>query len=888
MRCLDLEQLLDKLNKPCEQALDGALGASVRRTNYSVEVEHLLSQILELPGTDFRKVCANYGVDADRLNAQLVKRLDRLKRGNAEAPRYSERLLELVEQAWLIASVDFGCRRIATGHVLCALFADEQYAHFAELTELKGVPMPQAQANLAELTAGSFESDAEAAVSSHDASVGPLAEGARPDADETALGQFTVDLTQQARVGEIDPVQGRDAEVRQIIDILLRRRQNNPILTGEAGVGKTAVVEGFARRVASGDVPTPLKAAAVKTLDLGALEAGASVKGEFERRLKAVIEEVAASPTPIILFIDEAHNLIGAGGQSGQGDAANLLKPALARGQLRTIAATTWAEYKKFFEKDAALSRRFQVVEVAEPDELAAIRMMTGLLPMLEEHHGVTVSTEAVDAAVKLSSRYVSGRQLPDKSVSVLDTTCARIALSQSATPAAVEDATRRVEWLETSLGILRREAETGSDRAESIASTEQELNEAREAADDLNARWDREKQIASEVIQLHNGLRSALEDQEEQSPPDRDELRTQLSDARQRLADLQGERPLVHPMVDGQAVAETIESWTGIPVGRMVADEVQTLLALQSEMQRAIIGQDHALSIIADRVTTARAQMADPRAPIGVFLLCGTSGVGKTETAVTLANLLYGGEQNMTVINMSEFKEEHKVSLLMGSPPGYVGYGEGGVLTEAVRRKPYSVVLLDEIEKAHPGVQEVFFQVFDKGSMRDGEGREVDFRNTLIIMTTNAATDFIMNLCSDADTAPSPDGFVSAVFPELLKAFKPAFLGRTTLVPYYPLSDDVLRVIIGLRLRKVAQRVQDHYQARFEYDDAVVDRIAERCTESDTGARRIEDILKGRVLPGMSRRFLQAVADGESFASVRLGVADDGSFSYSLSDDEN
>jgi len=659
----------------------------------------------------------------------------------------------------------------------------------------------------------------------------------------------------------------------------------------------------------AGDVPPSLQKVAIRTLDLGLLQAGAGVRGEFENRLKSVINEVKASPIPVVLFIDEAHALIGAGGGGGQSDAANLLKPALARGELRTIAATTWAEYKKYFEKDAALTRRFQVVKVEEPPEPIALEMIQGLSRTLEQHHGVLIRHAALVEAVKLSSRYITGRQLPDKAVSLLDTACARIGLSQTATPPAVEDCQRRIDHLDITVEILEREAAIGADHREALTRLHQEKRDAEAEMEMLRKRWQTERQLVQSIQALRSkldagsaaavadssveapGSRSAPgseaatlpADESEPQAIEREQIQQQLREAELQLQQLQGEHPLVFPEVNSHAVAETVASWTGIPVGRMLSNEIDTILHLEARMGESIVGQGHALQRIAYAIRTSRANMSDPRTPIGVFLMVGMSGVGKTETAVTLANLLYGGEQNMTVINMSEFKEEHKVSLLMGSPPGYVGYGEGGVLTEAVRRRPYSVVLLDEMEKAHPGVQDVFYQVFDKGTMKDGEGRDIDFKNTVIIMTTNAATDFIKDLCADPDLWPEPEGFVSAVFPELLKTFKPAFLGRLTIVPYYPLPDDVMRKIITLKLSKISGRIQEHYGAELDYGPEVVDMIAQRCTEVDTGARNVDHILTRTVLPELSAEFLTCLSEGKAIRGVRLSGADDGSFRYDV-----
>jgi type VI secretion system protein VasG len=683
-----------------------------------------------------------------------------------------------------------------------------------------------------------------------------------------------------------------------VVDILTRRRQNNPILTGEAGVGKTAVVEGFALRIAQGDVPPALKDVIIRTLDLGLLQAGAGVKGEFENRLKSVIEEVKASPKPIIVFIDEAHQLIGAGGSAGQGDAANLLKPALARGELRTIAATTWAEYKKYFEKDAALTRRFQVVKVEEPSEPLAIAMVRGIVDTLEKHHRIRILDEAVEAAVKLSARFIPSRQLPDKAVSLIDTACARVAMSQAAMPAPLEDRVRRIELIDTELAILDREMAAGADHGAKKGELLEERYKADEDRKALESRWEEEKVLASEIADLRtaieapdpapaaadsNGDAASAAPAPAAPPIDKDALRARLAEATGKLHALQGETPLVFPVVDGQAVAEIVESWTGVPAGRMQSDEINTVLNLREAMGRRIVGQDHALEAVAQAIRTSRAKLTDPRKPIGVFLMVGTSGTGKTETALTLADLLYGGEQNMTTINMTEFKEEHKVSLLMGSPPGYVGYGEGGILTEAVRRRPYSVVLLDEMEKAHPGVQDVFFQVFDKGNMKDGEGRDIDFKNTVLIMTSNAGTDLIAKLFADPDTAPDAAGLAEALRPELAKYFKPAFLGRVTLVPYFPLSDEVIRQIVVLQLNRIARRVKEAYRATFEYDPALVETIAARCTESSSGARNIENILSRTLLPELSAEVLARLAEGSAISRVSVGIEPSGSFRYTL-----
>ncbi len=895
MTQVDLKQLIGKLNDLGRRNLEAAAGLCLSRTNYNVEIEHWFSKLLEPTQTDLTAILRQFEIDPSRLNADLTRAIDRLKTGNSRSPALSPDLVTLVRTAWLIASVDYGSPAIRTGHLLIALLTEESLQHLRGISkELDKISLESLRKNLVALTNDSPEADEPSAPAGKAAgSAAPGAAGAKPSAvsKTPALDQYTIDLTARAKAGQLDPVLGRDSEIRQVIDILTRRRQNNPILTGEAGVGKTAVVEGFALRIAAGDVPPSLANVAVRTLDMGLLQAGAGVKGEFENRLKSVISEVKGSTTPIILFIDEAHTLIGAGGAAGQNDAANLLKPALARGELRTIAATTWAEYKKYFEKDAAMARRFQVVKVEEPDEATAVAMMRGLTETLEKHHQVRIMNEAVVDAVKLSSRYISGRQLPDKSVSLLDTTCARIGLSRSSTPPPIEDCRRQIDQIKVSMGILQRETVTGGDHHEQIEQLKSQQADAETRLKALEERWEQEKELVNKINDLRQKLEQSVAAQTQPAgatapaPTESEiaQLKTDLATSEKQLRDLQGEEPLVHPCVNSQAVAETVAAWTGIPVGRMVSDEIKTVLHLRDHMERSIIGQAHALERIAQSIRTSRANLSDPRTPIGVFLLAGTSGVGKTETAITLAELLYGGEQNMTVINMSEFKEEHKVSLLMGSPPGYVGYGEGGVLTEAVRRKPYSVVLLDEMEKAHPGVQDIFYQVFDKGNMKDGEGRDIDFKNTVIMMTTNAGTDLIKSLCSDPDTAPDPDQFVEAVFPELLKTFKPAFLGRVTIIPYYPLRDDVLKQIIRLKLGKVGRRVQEHYRATFTYTPELIETIAERCTEVDTGARNIDHILTRSLLPDLSAEFLARMADGKEIHGVEVGVGEDGRFTYAI-----
>jgi type VI secretion system protein VasG len=878
MASVDLKSLVGRLNDTCRRALEAAAGLTLSRSHYNVEIEHYLLALADRTDTDFAAILKHYGVDTARFAADIGKALDRSKTGNARAPSLSPEIVELAKQAWLLGSIELGANRVRSGHIILALVSDETLARRAREAsgQFARIPADQLKRDYNAICGNTPESQA-AAPSGAAGSEAAGGGDAPPATGGTALDQFTTDLTAKAKAGKIDPILGRDTEIRQMVDILTRRRQNNPILTGEAGVGKTAVVEGLAVKIASGDVPPALQGVVLRTLDLGLLQAGAGVKGEFENRLKSVIDEVKGSPKPIILFIDEAHTLIGAGGAAGTGDAANLLKPALARGTLRTIAATTWSEYRQYFEKDPALTRRFQPVNVDEPDVAIAVAMIRGLVGTLEKHHKVRILDEAVSEAVKLSARYIPSRQLPDKAVSLIDTACARVAMSQAAIPAQIEDRRRRVELINTELGIIDREMAAGADftvRRDEI-SAEKTLAEGELV--ELDLRWAKEKELATQIAEI----RGQVEKPEDTG--DKDALRAKLAALGGELRELQGEHPLVHPVVDGQAVAEIVESWTGIPAGRMRGDEIRTVLHLKDAMESRVVGQPHALEAVAQAIRTSRAGLTDPRKPIGVFLMVGTSGVGKTETALTLAELLYGGEQNLTTINMTEFKEEHKVSLLMGSPPGYVGYGEGGILTEAVRRKPYSVVLLDEMEKAHPGVQDVFFQVFDKGNMKDGEGRDIDFKNTVIIMTSNAATDLMTKLTADPETMPDADGLAAALRPELMKYFKPAFLGRVTVVPYFPLPDAIIKRIVGLQLNRIRKRVLESYRAGFDWDPALVDAIAARCTEASSGARNVENILSRTLLPELSAEVLAHLAEGRQVGGIRVGLAPDGGFEYKV-----
>ncbi|MBV8410759.1 MAG: type VI secretion system ATPase TssH [Alphaproteobacteria bacterium] len=884
MRAIELKPLIGRLNDVSRKALESAAGLTALRTHYNVEIEHLLMGLLDRTDTEFAAILKKWGVDAARVSAELNRALDRMKTGNARAPALSPDIVEMVKNAWLLASVEQGASRVRSGHLLWGLLADDMLArHVREASPaLAAIEPDTLKRDYVAICGGALEATQATtqAVGSEAAATG--SGDVRPGGS-AALDQFTTDLTAQAKAGKIDPILGRDVEIRQMVDILTRRRQNNPILAGEAGVGKTAVVEGLALRIAAGDVPPALREVTLRTLDLGLLQAGAGMKGEFENRLKSVIDETKSSPKPIILFIDEAHTLIGAGGAAGQNDAANLLKPALARGELRTIAATTWAEYKKYFEKDAALTRRFQPVKVEEPSEKMAVAMIRGLVDTLEHHHKVRIVDEAVSDAVRLSARYIPARQLPDKAVSLIDTACARVAMSQNAIPAPIDDRRRRISLIDTELKILEREMAAGVDHAARRDELTAERQQVNEDLAKLEERWKAEKDLVAEMDAVRAKIEAAAAEPDKTTAEEGAANRAKLTELSVKLRGLQGEQPLIFPIVDGQAVAEIVESWTGIPAGRMQSDEIRTVLNLRESMEKRVVGQSHAMAAVAQAIHTSRARLTDPRRPIGVFLFVGTSGVGKTETALTLADLLYGGEQNVTTINMAEFKEEHKVSLLMGSPPGYVGYGEGGVLTEAVRRRPYSVVLLDEMEKAHPGVQDVFYSVFDKGNMKDGEGRDIDFKNTVIIMTSNAGTDLIAKLFADPETAPDAAGLAEALRPELAKVFKPAFLGRLTLVPYFPLSDSIIRQIVVMQLERIRSRVRDSYRATFDWAPQLVDTIAARCTESASGARNVENILTRTLLPDLSAEVLARLAEGESINSVYVGVSTEGSFEFAL-----
>ncbi|MDG4553648.1 MAG: type VI secretion system ATPase TssH [Candidatus Competibacter sp.] len=882
-----------KLNSLGYKAIESATVFCKLRGNPYVELVHWLHQILQLQDSDLHRIVQHFGLNPSRLAKDFTEALDRLPRGSTSISDLSSHVDAAVESGWVCATLMFKDAQVRTGHLLVGMLRtpDLRNVLLAISREFDKIKLDELGDRFDDIVAASPETGLRASDGSQvggGAAPGEASEAVAPAqmGKQEALQRFSVDLTERARKSELDPIVGRDEEIRQIVDILMRRRQNNPILTGEAGVGKTAVVEGFAQRIASGDVPPPLKDVTLRVLDVGLLQAGASMKGEFENRLRQVIDEVQSSPKPIILFIDEAHTLIGAGGAAGTGDAANLLKPALARGKLRTIAATTWAEYKKHIEKDPALTRRFQVVQVGEPSEEKTILMMRGMASTMEQHHRVQILDEALEAAVKLSHRYIPARQLPDKAVSLLDTASARVAISLHAVPAEVEDCRRRIEGLNIEMEIIGRETAVGIDTAQRRTDATEKLQAEQARLGELEARWQEEKGLVDQILELRAKLRGdggAVDASAAPEPdPQRQTWLTELKDLQVKLHELQGETPLILPSVDAQAVASVVADWTGIPVGRMVKNEIETVLKLADIINRRIIGQRHALDMIARRIQTSRAALDNPSKPIGVFMLAGPSGVGKTETALALAEALYGGEQNVITINMSEFQEAHTVSTLKGAPPGYVGYGEGGVLTEAVRRRPYSVVLLDEVEKAHHDVHEIFFQVFDKGWMEDGEGRHIDFKNTLILLTTNVGTDLIMGMCKDPDLLPDPDGLGKALREPLLKVFPPALLGRLVTIPYYPLSDEMIGDIVRLQLGRVQKRVLENHKVPFGYDDEVVKLIVSRCTELESGGRMVDAILTNTVLPAISQEFLNRMVEGKSVSRVQIKVVE-GEFGFSF-----
>ena len=906
--------LFNKLNKTCFKAVESATVFCKMRGNPYVELVHWLQQLLQLEHSDLQQIIRHYELDPSRLAKDFTEALDRLPRGATSISDLSAHVEEAVERAWVWASLLYNARKVRSGHLLLGIVKTSQLknALLNISSEFSKIKPEQLSDDFDQITAGSPE-ERDAGVDGA-GEPGEASDAMSPQGDgkNEALNQFSIDLTAKAREGGTDTIVGRDEEIRQIIDILMRRKQNNPILTGEAGVGKTAAVEGFAQRIARGEVPPSLQNVTVRVLDVGLLQAGASMKGEFENRLKNVIEEVQSSEKPIIMFIDEAHTLIGAGGAAGTGDAANLLKPALARGELRTIAATTWAEYKKHIEKDPALTRRFQVVKIDEPNTDNAIRMMRAISPAMEKHHKVLILDEALEASVKLSSRYIPDRQLPDKSVSLLDTASARVATALHAVPAELEDVRHNITAFELELEIIGREQDIGIPVGDRIERVNEALEEQQARCKELEERWEKEKSIVAEILEIRQQLHpekkvieeaaeamqeahgdevaepakesqdDAAEAEGSEETIDRDALLARLEALHEELAEIQGDAPLLHPAVDEQSIASVVADWTGIPVGRMVKDEIRTVLNLEQALSKRVVGQDHALTMITRRIQTARARLDNPSKPIGVFMLAGPSGVGKTETALALAETLYGGERNLITINMSEFQEAHTVSTLKGAPPGYVGYGEGGILTEAVRRKPYSVVLLDEVEKAHSDVHEIFFQVFDKGMMEDGEGRLIDFKNTIILLTSNVGSDLIMNMCQDPDLMPEVEGLAKSLREPLLKVFPAALLGRLVVIPYYPLSDSVLDQITRLQLARIEARVTDHYAVPFNYSDAVIELVIGRCKELESGGRMIDAILTNTMLPEISRELLNRRLAGDEFSGIGVDVSDD-SFTYTF-----
>ncbi|GLR04983.1 ClpV1 family T6SS ATPase [Vibrio hyugaensis] len=843
MASLSLSALVERLSPHARETLEQAAAMASSRTHHSIEMTHWLVSIIQHPSGIFSDIFRNQNVDVSQVETQLLGQLEKYKTGCDSVPGLSAHTVTIMQNAMMIATIEFNQEQLNCVHLLRAYLTDDTLIAM----------MNQPSAELAKVNVNVLLNVCEGESRQHATTDG------HSQGKNTALSQFTVDLTEQAKLGKIDPVVGRDDEIRLMTDILLRRRQNNPILTGEAGVGKTAVVEGLAQKIIDGDVPPALAGVSIKSLDMALLQAGAGMKGEFENRLKNVIKEVNQSETPIILFIDEAHSLIGGGGQAGQGDAANILKPALARGELRTIAATTWAEYKKYFEKDAALTRRFQVVKIDEPMPETAIAMLRGLLDVMANHHGVYITSKALEAAVQLSARYINGRQLPDKAVSVLDTACSRVALSQAATPGSLDSKRKALQIKELELEQLSKESLFGSENSREINDTREKIDELQGQILELEATWETEKQWVEEVkiirqkIQLEGGGAD----------------KQRLNDIEENLS--QNPKPLVFSHVSEVLIGEVISDWTGIPLGKLQDDEIKAVLTLKETLSHRVVGQDHALETMSEVIKTASAQLTDESKPNGVFLLTGPSGVGKTESALAIAEKVYGSEDNVTTINMSEFKEEHKVSLLLGSPPGYVGYGEGGVLTEAVRRKPYSVILLDEMEKAHPGVQDIFYQVFDKGIIKDGEGRDIDFKNTIIIMTANTGTETTMSLYEDPELAPEPSALKEALRDDLLIDFKPAFLGRVNVLPYLPLNKEVLRNITILKLHKISDRIQKSYDAKLKFSDSLISDIVDNSDESGSGARVVQTTIENTLLPKISHEILNAILIGKTFEEINV-----------------
>ncbi len=857
MTIFDLSVLVSRLEPDLRTALTSAIARALTRSHAVVEAGHFLAELVDTAGL-LQGPLRELDVPVDRVASEISARLDRIRGGHEGSPSIGKSLVEWIQEAWITASMGYGRNEIAPADLLVAIYAQ------GSLNRLMRDLAPSLTFKESSAIAMAERVKAGAASPVETSAGGAAGNVSSPAKGTEELDRYTIDLSAQASAGKLDPIVGREAELRQVLDILMRRRQNNPILTGEAGVGKTAVVEALAMRIAEDKVPEALRGVSIRALDLGLLQAGAGIKGEFERRLIGVIAEIKASTRPIILFIDEAHVMIGAGNQAGGSDAANLLKPALARGELRTIAATTWSEYKRHIERDPALTRRFQVVKVEEPRAETAVRMLRGIVPSLERHHDVRIKDEALVEAVRLSARHLPERQLPDKAISVLDTAAAGVAISRSTEPATLEDLEAEALNLAIERDAIRRDESL--DMEAELAAVDTRSADVDAQLVEVRTRIGQERRLVDEL----DAVSRPADGEDAEGRLRRVERRTVLEG---KLAALQGETPLIHRSVDRDAVAAVIARWTGVPAGRLVRDSIRTAMSLENRLRERVVGQNQALAVIASAMRSSAAKMADPRKPPGVFLMVGTSGVGKTETALALADQLFGGPAALTIINMSEFKEEHKVSSLVGSPPGYVGYGEGGVLTEAVRRRPYGLLLLDEIEKAHAGVQDVFYQVFDKGMLRDGEGRDIEFLNTTIILTSNAGSETLATLAADPETMPEGDALVEALQPELAKHFKPAFLGRVTIVPYLPLSEAVLLDIATIQIARIAERLREAHKAGLVVSDEVKHAIVSRCLAGSTGARAIEGVLSREILPLISDLILTRQLESAPLANMRVDL---------------
>lgn len=913
-----LKAVITRLSPSCRQCLQQAARLCINNGHREVDTVHLLHELIATPHNDVAQILKVNKINQQSLLTDITELLNTFGQATGSTPVFSQDLMALLEDAWELASSQHSQDEdstspleIRSGHILLVLLAYQRYQPLLKTLpeQLQYIDRFTLKDDYERQCLGSTEGSGSANVNKSmtnkntdiDDDIGnyePLDIEQANTKPTPALDKYTYDLTAKADAEQIDPVIGREFEIHQLIDILIRRRQNNPILTGEAGVGKTAVVEGLAQKIVAGQVPDQLKDVTIRSLDMGLLQAGASVKGEFENRLKQVIEEVQASVQPIILFIDEAHTLIGAGGQAGQNDAANLLKPALARGELRTIAATTWSEYKKYFEKDAALSRRFQVVKVDEPDIETAVAMIRGLSAKMQDHFGILIDDDALQAAVELSARYISDRQLPDKAVSVLDTAAARVSLSKTAMPNQLDKLKAKGLQLEQHINNLSQQLERigGVDEKEKVSQKIAVLDEQRQANQqsiaDMTSRWHEQRQLNDQLDALNKQLNGKADGADSLSAKARLDKQAEYQNIERSLKQIQETQRLIHPVLDRQVIKQIISDWTGIPLNDMAGNEKNHIFNLADTLQARVIGQDHSVAAIVKRIHTAKARLDDPNRPQGVFMLVGPSGVGKTETALALSEVLYGGERNLITINLSEYQEAHSVASLKGSPPGYVGYGEGGVLTEAVRRRPYSVLLLDEVEKAHPDVLDLFYQVFDKGVMEDSEGRLIDFKNTLILLTSNIGSAQIMQACINTDPSvtdfslPDSDSLKQAINPHLYKAFKPAFLGRLTVIPYYPLTDDALAEIIRLKLDKITGRIRDNYDVPCVIDPEVIELILSRCHEVDSGARNADAIISHTLLPQLAGQLLAHDDSQSVLKKITVFVDEDDNFAYRLDTD--